>query len=593
MNQMRRAGGSMIIERITQVVITVFALATFALLFALGLFGVESISVMLIWDAMVAGFVMFWLTELLVELQRSELLSLDRFLHLPVPLSGVFVINYLGSLLSPSAILFLSGALGFSIGLLLSHGWRMLFVFPLLLAFTLAVTAITYQFRGWLAALMVNKRRRRTILTLVTFGFVFMFQIPNFIGMASGRWFNGEENSAFRQETRQLNRQLRNNEIDRTEFEREMDAVYKKHGRTRGGFIAESGEALTTLNKVVPLGWLPYGARRSAEGNAFPAILGTMALSLVGALSLRRSFRTTIKLYTGATAPPRTRKVSLPKLPQTRDAAISGDLNTLTLLERKLPWVSEHTSAVAVAAFRSLLRAPEAKMMLLSPLILAVVFGSFVLRQDPAGLPELAKPLAATGAIAMVLAMMFQLSGNQFGFDRSGFRAFVLAPVPRRYILLGKNLALMPMALGMGSILVLAIQIFMPMRIDHLLAVLLQMTAMYLLFCIPTNFLSILAPTAIASGSLKPVKPKGMSILLGIAFFFLSPIALTPTLLPLGVEFLLEWADWMSWFPAYFILTLLELAVVLLVYDKFIELQGRLLQSREQRILEIVTVKVE
>ena len=41
---------------------------------------------------------------------------------------------------------------------------------PLLAAFLLAVTALTYQFQGWLASLMTNPRRRRTVIVVVTAG---------------------------------------------------------------------------------------------------------------------------------------------------------------------------------------------------------------------------------------------------------------------------------------------------------------------------------------------------------------------------------------------------------------------------------------
>ena len=40
----------------------------------------------------------------------------------------------------------------------------MLLLLPLLAAFLLMVTGITHQFRGWLASLMVNPRRRRTVI---------------------------------------------------------------------------------------------------------------------------------------------------------------------------------------------------------------------------------------------------------------------------------------------------------------------------------------------------------------------------------------------------------------------------------------------
>ena len=56
----------------------------------------------------------------------------------------------------------------------------------------------------------------------------------------------------------------------------------------------------------------------------------------------------------------------------------------------------------------------------------------------------------------MILLTMIQLVGNQFGFDRSGFRVYVLCAAPRRDILLGKNLAVAPLALGFSLVFVLA-----------------------------------------------------------------------------------------------------------------------------------------
>jgi len=43
------------------------------------------------------------------------------------------------------------------------------------------VTAWTYCLRGWLAALMVNKRRRRAIVAGVTFGSILLIQLPNIL----------------------------------------------------------------------------------------------------------------------------------------------------------------------------------------------------------------------------------------------------------------------------------------------------------------------------------------------------------------------------------------------------------------------------
>ena len=41
------------------------------------------------------------------------------------------------------------------------------------------MTAVTYQFRGWLASMMENPRRRRTIIAAVPVLFIVAVQLPN------------------------------------------------------------------------------------------------------------------------------------------------------------------------------------------------------------------------------------------------------------------------------------------------------------------------------------------------------------------------------------------------------------------------------
>ena len=78
--------------------------------FLIGLFvlpGTSAAVLMYAWDGVVAGFLFGWAVGLLVELQRSEALSLDKFLHLPVSLKSAFLINYLSSMVNFSLIVFL------------------------------------------------------------------------------------------------------------------------------------------------------------------------------------------------------------------------------------------------------------------------------------------------------------------------------------------------------------------------------------------------------------------------------------------------------------------------------------------------------
>jgi len=193
----------------------------------------------------------------------------------------------------------------------------------------------------------------------------------------------------------------------------------------------------------------------------------------------------------------------------------------------------------------------------------------------------------------MILFSMVQLVGNQFSFDRSGFRVFVLCPARRRDILLGKNLAFAPLALVLATVMVALLQVLYPMRLDHMLAVVPQSVSMYLLFCLLANCLSILAPMPIASGSLKPANAKAIPILLHLVFMFLFPLALAPTLLPLGAEVLLATLAWVKGVPVCLVLSLVECVAVVYLYRLVLTWQGHWLHASEQRILETVASKAE
>jgi hypothetical protein len=199
----------------------------------------------------------------------------------------------------------------------------------------------------------------------------------------------------------------------------------------------------------------------------------------------------------------------------------------------------------------------------------------------------------ASGGFTFIFFMTLGMVGNQFSFDRSGFRTYVLSPAPRKDILLGKNLAMAPFVLGFMTLTALLFQYRYAMRADHFIGVLIQMLPMYLVFCLIGNLLSIIAPMPVAAGSMKPVKPKASIILIHMAFIFLFPLALTPTLIPLGVEFLLSLSDSAPWVPAYLILVLAECALMVWLYPRLLSSQGDLLERRERKILEIVTTKVE
>ena len=147
--------------------------------------------------------------------------------------------------------------------------------------------------------------------------------------------------------------------------------------------------------------------------------------------------------------------------------------------------------------------------------------------------------------------------------------------------------------MGLGALLLVLVQAVYPMRIDYFLAAIPQALTMYLLFCLLANWLSIYAPTVVRSGSFKPSNPKGLALLLQFVFLFLFPWALVPALLPLGVELGLEKLGWVAGWPICLALSVLECAAVFLIYQRVLTWEGQALQSREQKILVLVTPKAE
>jgi hypothetical protein len=595
-NQLKRGGiANVVVLAILAAGTVLLSLGLFVLFLLIGSFVLPEASpnvLMYIWDGVVVAFLFFWMIGLLADLQRSEALSLDKFLHLPVSLSGAFILNYLASLISLTLVLFLPAMFGLLLGSVISHGPAMLLLVPLLAAFLLMVTALTYQFQGWLASLMVNKRRRRTVIVLLTGGFILLAQLPNLINI-SQPWPKSPE--GFVKENAEKRRELQAGKITGEEFQKWNDEMLRKHKEENLQTLHHFEDAARFANVFLPPGWLPYGAKAAEEGNYLPVLLGTLGMGALGAASLWRAYRTTVRLYmgqytAGAKQAPLADAVKSPQAAAAPAAAKTGKRSRL--LERHLPWLSEEAATIALGGFQSLLRAPEAKMLLLTPLIMVVIFGGIFLRRSME-LPIAVRPLLPFGAMGMVLLTMVQLVGNQFGFDRAGFRVFVLCPARRRDILLGKNLAVAPFAFTMGAAALILLQFVYPMPIDYFLAVMPQFITMYLLFCLLANCLSIIAPMAIASGTLKPANAKMIPVLLNVAFMFLFPIVIAPTLLPLGIEVVLETLGWLHGLPVCLVLSVLECVAVVFAFRWLVGWQGVWLQSRELRILELVTAKVE
>ena len=518
---------------------------------------------LLVWDAIALAFLFFWTLGIVTEIQRSETIDIQRLLHLPISLREVFLVNYFASHLTLSIFLFVPAMLGLAVGLAAAKGLSALLLVPLTLGFIFMTTAWTYCLRGWLVSLMVNQRRRRTIIVGITTAFILLGQLPNL-------YFNVIRN----RDPEQKNR-----------VESKSSEGQSSTAQARRPARAVSPAFIAAHNYIPPL-WLARGAFALANGDAWPAMGGSLVAFLIGGLGLRRAYRATIRFYQGAVdSRPAKRKEERARAP-----IRPGDR---LFIERKLPGVPEEAAAMALASFRSMTRAPEVRMALTTSFAMMLVFGTMMFVRGAAAPPEGAKPFIATGAAVFVMFGMLQLLFNQFGFDRNGFRALVLLPTQRRLILLGKNLAFMPIALGAGIIFLIVLTIFARVPPAAALAAALQLATTFLLVCIAGNYVSVIAPYRIAAGSLKPTKTPAKTILLIFLSHLLFPVAVLPIFVPPVLELLFRALDWLPFLPVNLLLSLILLAVVAFFYHLSLGSLGDLLQRREREILQVVTQEVE
>jgi hypothetical protein len=132
--------------------------------------------------------------------------------------------------------------IGFSIAMPISRGWPAAVAIPLNLSFLFMVTAVTYQFRGWIGEKLKNKRTKGFMMAIIPLSMIAVF-------------------------------------------------VAMTH-------LTDSKLTLGIFGSV-PLGWLPAGAVASESGNWMSGALGTLAMTTIGVASLYLAYRTSMRKYTG------------------------------------------------------------------------------------------------------------------------------------------------------------------------------------------------------------------------------------------------------------------------------------------------------
>jgi ABC-2 type transport system permease protein len=511
--------------------------------------------VMLTWLGVTVMFFFAWAIGVLTELQRSELVDLPRLMHLPIALGQAFAINYVASLMGATLAAFVPAMLGLSVGLALDRGPSMLLCAPLSLGLLFMVTAWTYLFQGWLATWVQNPRRRRVLVTGIALTVVLLVQVPNLVFNVFGSHTPPAASRAAR-------------------------AAEKAH-------YALLLDRLLLAEKIVPPLWLPAGAGRLAEGDPLVALLGTAAFAALGALALRRGYRSTLRFYTGGEGGGSGGSARAAPVKVRAASARRGR----RLVERGIPGVPDQAAALAVATLRSMLRAPEIAMGMGTSLVMMLIMSGGVLYRVRVG-PHVQPLLVVTVMLVSNLAVA-GFSGNLFGHDRDGLRMLLLAPIARQRLLLGKNLAMLSLGAVPCTVVLVGSSVWLGLPPLAVLAGALQMASFLLVGSMVGNLQSILLPFRVQSGAMKAAKPPAGAVLatLGVVFFF--PVLCFPAYAGPALVLVGHYAGWRHPVLVDLAVSLAMAAAAAGAYAAALAPLGRLLQRRETLILARVTVEQE
>ncbi len=253
-----------------------------------------------------------------------------------------------------------------------------------------------------------------------------------------------------------------------------------------------------------------------------------------------------------------------------------------------VPFTSPALAAVIEKELRYATRNAQLRMMAAMPLILIAVrlmnqrrFDS----ENPGGTSSLVadfltygEGLMATGGVLYVFLILTGLSCNQFAFEHAGMRTLVLSPIDRRDILLGKNIAMVVVALILSAALLLVNElVFRDLTPRALLFAGLSFIVFAGLTSILGNWFSIKFPKRMKFGTRLNVS--------GVVGLLLIPMIMLLALPPFAAAA----AGYIAESIAVGYATLAVLAVFSIVfYLVVIRSQGDLLQRRELEILETV-----
>jgi hypothetical protein len=261
----------------------------------------------------------------------------------------------------------------------------------------------------------------------------------------------------------------------------------------------------------------------------------------------------------------------------------------------KVPFLSPQISAVIEKELRYAMRNAQLRMMAVMPLILIAVrllrgsrpgegsARASTTLSSAASFAYYTEGLLVAAGILYVFLVLSSLACNLFAYEGGGMRSFILSPVDRRTILLGKNLTIAFLAFVFCTLLLAVNQlVFRDLTLPALGYAALSFTFFAACFAVIGNWLSIRFPKRLQFG--KRMNASGVTgfLMIPIILALAAPVFLAALFGYLAQSLMLKYAT----------LALFTVLAVAL-YALLITGQGRSLQRSEHEILEAVSGRGE
>jgi hypothetical protein len=357
-----------------------------------------------------------------------------------------------------------------------------------------------------------------------------------------------------------------------------------------GAFMGELAQYMTRhAGSFRGLRWTPPGAAATAlteglgAGGGYAYMLALLTLALYTLVFVFITYLIARRAALGAGG---ARRASVKARTQGRVEIQTG---------WQLPFLSPQISAIIEKELRYAMRNAQLRMMALMPLVLigvrlargSRIGGRSVVRPETVAsinsFTAYSEGLLVAGGVLYVFLILSSLACNLFAYEGGGMRSLILAPIDRRKILLGKNLAITFLAFIFCTVLLAVNQLFFRDLTPQSLAfAALSFLLFAACFALIGNLLSIRFPKRLQFG-------KRMNAS-GVTGFLLIPILLAMMVPPVMATVAGYYAQ--SFTLKYVTLALFAVTSVAL-YFLLITHQGRALARHEHEILEAVSRRAD